>query len=58
MAIISQDFSEDSIEDRLYLFKIAAKLDDRVEPVPYHPSKFNSNDPLVYEIKKNGIQIV
>ena len=58
LAIISPDFSDDILEDRLYLMRIAASIDDRIEPHPFKKDLFNLNDPLVDEIQKNGIQIL
>ncbi len=58
LAIISPDFSDDLFEDRLYLMRIAACIDDRIEPRPFKKELFNRNDPLVDEIQKNGVQIL
>ena len=33
-------------------------LDDRIEPKPFNSELFDRNDPLVYEIMKNGIQLI
>ena len=57
LAIISPDFSEDLYDDRVELMRIAAAIDDRIEPRPYRTESFSSNDPLVAEIKRHGIQI-
>ena len=35
IAIISSDFSDDLFEERLNLMKLAASIDDRIEPKPY-----------------------
>ncbi|MFA5518173.1 MAG: hypothetical protein WDA74_02860 [Spirochaetota bacterium] len=37
--------------------KIINTIDNRVEPVPYDPEQFIETDPLVWEIKKHGIEI-
>jgi predicted nucleotidyltransferase len=57
IAIVSQDFSDDLFDERLRLLKIAAAIDDRIEPRPFNKKCFNPNDPLVNEIHKNGILI-
>jgi hypothetical protein len=36
----------------------AASVDDRIEPKPFKAELFDLNDPLVYEIIKNGIQFI
>ena len=58
LAIISPDFSDDTLDDRLVLIKLGALIDDRIEPYPFTTKRFNSTDPLVNEICENGIQIV
>ena len=58
VAIISPDFSDDLFEERLKLMKVAASIDDRIEPKPFKKELFDPNDPLVDEIQKNGIQLL
>ena len=58
LAIISPDFSDDTLADRLMLMKLGASIDDRIEPYPFSPNRFDVTDPLVNEICENGIQIV
>jgi uncharacterized protein len=58
IAIISSDFSDDLFEERIALMRIAARVDDRIEPYPFSESAFNNNDPLSYEIQRHGIRIV
>ena len=58
IALISSDFSDDVFEERIALMHIAAKIDDRIEPYPFTESTFNTNNPLVNEIEKNGVRIV
>jgi hypothetical protein len=38
--------------------QMAASVDDRIEPKPFKAELFDRNDPLVYEIIKNGIQLI
>lgn len=58
LAIISPDFSDDLFEDRLCLMRMAASIDDRIEPRPFREELFNRNDPLVDDIQKNGVQLI
>ena len=58
LAIISPDFSDDTLDDRLVLMKLGASIDDRIEPHPFSPNRFDVTDPLVNEICEKGIQIV
>ena len=51
LAIISPDFSDDVFKDRLNLMRIAASIDNRIEPRPFKMEQFNRNDPLVDEIQ-------
>jgi predicted nucleotidyltransferase len=58
VAVLSPDFTDDMIEDRLVLMKLATLIDDRIEPIPYNMESFDINDPVVNEIKTYGIQII
>jgi uncharacterized protein len=57
LAVISADFSEDLFEERLSLMRLAAEIDDRIEPWPFTPESFNLNDPLASEIQRTGIEV-
>ncbi|MFH1992494.1 MAG: nucleotidyltransferase domain-containing protein [Pseudomonadota bacterium] len=57
VAVISPDFSEDLFAERLKLMKIAAMIDDCIEPHPFRVEDFESSSPLTSEIKKYGILI-
>lgn len=58
IAVISPDFSDNPFEDRLLLMQIAGTIDDRIEPRSFKRGSFSHNDPLAYEIKKTGIQLI
>ena len=58
VAIISPDFSGDRFQDRLALMRWAATVDDRIEPQPFTPDRFNPNDPLASEISHNGVRLL
>ncbi len=57
VAIVSSDFSADFFEERLALMRLASQIDDRIEPWPFTPETFISNDPLVNEIKRTGVRV-
>lgn len=57
VAIVSPDISEDRLEERIRLTRLSSKIDSRIEPVPFSPSSFVDEDPLVWEIKRAGIRI-
>ena len=56
LCIISPRF-KDSFEAMHYLLLKSNKIDAIIEPHPYHPRDFVNEDPLVWEIKKTGIEI-
>ncbi|MDI7261433.1 MAG: nucleotidyltransferase domain-containing protein [Thermodesulfobacteriota bacterium] len=59
VAVISKNFGKDRVEEGMNLFRIAGKIDPRIEPVPIS-SKSYENDtwiPLIYEIKEKGIEV-
>ena len=58
IAIVSQDFSDDLFQERLQLMRVAYSINDRIEPKLFKKELFNRNDPLVDEIKKNGIRLI
>jgi predicted nucleotidyltransferase len=57
LAIISPDFSADMFQEQLALMRLAAQIDDRIEPRPFRPKDFNISEPLVSEIRRTGIQV-
>ncbi len=57
VAIISPDFPEDNFDEMVRLSIIASQIDSRIEIVLYRPEDFVDEDPLVWEIKKEGIPI-
>ncbi len=58
VAIISPDFSEDRHEERVRLMKLSLDIDSRIEPVPFRPENFTDEDPLAWEVKTNGVQLI
>jgi predicted nucleotidyltransferase len=57
VAVISPTISYDRLEERIRFTKISSAIDSRIEPVPFRPDTFVDEDPLVWEIKKEGIRI-
>ena len=57
VAVVSPDFSSDRFDARLRLMKLSTEIDTRIEPVPYHINDFQETDPLVAEIKKQGVRL-
>jgi len=57
IALVSDDFSKNRIDERIRLMKITSNVDSRIEPVPFRTEYFDESDPLVWEIKNTGIQI-
>jgi predicted nucleotidyltransferase len=56
VAVISPDFA-DLFQERLALMRLAAQIDDRIEPYPFKPQDFNSSDPLAGEIRLTGVRV-
>ena len=57
VAVISPDITYDRFDERIRLTKLSYEIDSRIEPVPFRPDTFIDEDPLVWEIKKEGILI-
>lgn len=57
VAVISPDFIKSRLEERIRLTMIANEIDSRIEPVPFRPDTFVTDDPLVWEIKTTGIEM-
>lgn len=57
LAVVSPDFSADLFQERLALMRLAAQIDDRIEPHPFTPEDFNDTDPLASEIRRTGVQV-
>lgn len=57
IAVISPDFSGDRIEDQYRLMKYRRNIDLRIEPMPFTPDEFNSEDPFIREIIETGTEV-
>jgi len=57
VAIVSPDFTDDRFEEGVRLMKLSSHIDSRIESVPFRPDNFSDDDPLAWEIKRNGIKM-
>lgn len=55
LAIISDDFGKDEIQELMDLKKLSIKISDRISPIPLNSSYMSMKyHPLIGEIKKYG----
>jgi predicted nucleotidyltransferase len=57
VAVISPDFQADLFQERLLLMRLAARIDDRIEPHPFRPEDFCLSSPLASEIQRTGVRV-
>ncbi|MBS1257280.1 MAG: hypothetical protein MAG551_00322 [Candidatus Scalindua arabica] len=57
LAVISSDLTNNRFEERIRLMKLSSGIDSRIEPVPFRPETFVDEDPLAWEIKKEGLPV-
>ncbi len=59
VAVISKDFGRDRVEEGMILFRIAGKIDPRLEPVPFSIKMYEKDTwiPLIYEIRQKGKEL-
>ena len=58
VCIVSDDFGNDYMSDKMLLNRAALKVDPRIEPVAYSPIDFeNKYDSLVDEVKRFGVLV-
>ena len=58
LAIVSDDFDGDVIDDQLLLMKLRRKVDLRIEPHPFRSEEFSADDPFVKTIIETGEEII
>lgn len=59
VAVISDELKTNWDKKEDLLWHIRRKVNSRIEPIGFTVKDFqDENDPMVYEIKKNGIRIV
>lgn len=59
VAVVSRDFGKNRTEEGMLLFRIAGEIDARLEPVPISLKSYKDDTwvPLIYEIRKNGLEL-
>ncbi len=59
VAVISRNFGKDRVEEGMTLFRIAGRIDPRLEPVPISKEKYEKDTwiPLIYEIRARGVEL-
>lgn len=59
IAVVSKNFGKDRVEEGMLLFRIAGKIDSRLEPVPISLKAYENNTwvPLIYEIREKGKEV-
>jgi predicted nucleotidyltransferase len=59
VAVVSKHFGRDRVEEGMNLFRIAGKIDPRIEPIPISSESYEKDTwiPLIYEIKQKGIEV-
>jgi predicted nucleotidyltransferase len=59
IAIVSEDFGKDRIDEKMLLFRLGSRIDPRLEPIPLTPKALSEDTwvPLIYEIRTKGIEL-
>lgn len=59
VAVVSRSFGKDRVEEGMILFRIAGKIDSRLEPVPISINAYENDTwiPLIYEIRERGMKL-
>jgi predicted nucleotidyltransferase len=57
LAVVSPDFQGDLFQERVMLLRLAAEVDDRIEPSPFTPADFIPANPLAHEIRRSGVRV-
>jgi uncharacterized protein len=58
VAVVSPEFSDNLFQARVALLRLAAQVDDRIEPTPFAPEDFTPSNPLASEVQRTGVRIV
>ena len=58
IALVSQIFSGNRIEDKDKIRKITLSVSSEIEVIPFSPSDFVIQNPLVKEILETGIKLI
>ena len=59
VAVVSRDFGVDRVEEGMRLFRIAGRIDTRLEPVPVALESYENDTwaPLIHEIREKGVKL-
>jgi predicted nucleotidyltransferase len=57
VALISEDFTGDLVEDHRKIVDALLQSDARIEPVRFRPEEFCDEHPLAWEIKTKGVKL-
>lgn len=58
ICVVSNIFGKDNHAELVRLMRLTSKVDEMIEPHPYHPKDLEDPfDPLAHEIKKTGMAI-
>jgi predicted nucleotidyltransferase len=58
IAVVSDDFVDDCMDDGVRLMKLSVKIDPKIEPHPFLPRDFNNDNLIANEVIKTGIRII
>ncbi len=58
IAIVSQAFEGERYKDKNKIRKIKLHISSDLEPIPYTPAEFNTEDPFVKQIMDTGVRII
>jgi len=59
VAVVSKNFGKDRVEEGMLLFRIAGKIDPRLESVPISQKIYEDDTwiPLIHEIREKGVEL-
>ena len=55
IAVVSDSFSGDAIDDQTLLLLLKSKVDNRIKPHPFLPKDFTKDNPLIIHASKNNL---
>ena len=58
IAVVSDSFSGDPVDDQTMLLLLKSNIDNRIEPHPFLPRDFTENNPFAKEIMETAIRII
>lgn len=57
LAIVSKAFQGERFRDRAIIRRIKLKISSDLEPIPYSPADFSTDNPFVKKILETGIKV-